>query len=406
MINETSLGRFDRERDVVRYWRRGYLSAGSVHAYLLWVRRFRRYCQTHGLDEYEQLTQAGAFRFGQQYVGPRMHGPAAASTRRSACHAIHAWACALRALRAPLSPWRPPHPEPCLPPVLGAYLQYRRSHRGVAPSTLVRDRDVAQCLLRFLKSRRRSVHQVRAVDLDAFVAQQTREVSTRTVVERCSALRSFLRYLHLSGRIRRDFLDAVRAPRYHVDRPPRALPWADVRRILRAVAQDTPPGKRDFAMLLLMATYGLGGAEAVHLSLDGIDWLDQVLRVQRPKTGHHVELPLLPPVACALARYLRHERPSPTPHRRVFVSTRLPYDPLTSAAIRHRLQLYARRARLDGTMIGAHAFRHSHATRQVDAGVHPQVLGDILGHRRPSSTSAYVRVAMRRLRRIALPVPQ
>jgi site-specific recombinase XerD len=84
----------------------------------------------------------------------------------------------------------------------------------------------------------------------------------------------------------------------------------------------------------------------------------------------------------------------------------LPYDPLTSAAIRHRLQLYARRARLDGTMIGAHAFRHSHATRQVDAGVHPQVLGDILGHRRPSSTSAYVRVAMRRLRRIALPVPQ
>jgi hypothetical protein len=104
VIKETSLGWPDCEHDVVRYWRRGYLSAGSVHAYLLWVRRFRRYCQADGLDEHEQLTEAGAIRFAQQYVGPRMHRRAAASTRRSAGHAIHAWACGLRALKVPLPP--------------------------------------------------------------------------------------------------------------------------------------------------------------------------------------------------------------------------------------------------------------------------------------------------------------
>jgi site-specific recombinase XerD len=51
-------------------------------------------------------------------------------------------------------------------------------------------------------------------------------------------------------------------------------------------------------------------------------------------------------------------------------------------------------------------FRHSHATRQIDGGVHAKIVGDILGHRRPSSTSLYVRLALKRLRTVALPVPQ
>jgi len=401
-----STGGPDSECDVVRYWRRGYLKPGSIRAYLHWTRRFHLYCQAHDLDSHEQLTRAGAIRFALRYVGPRMKRPAAASTRASACHALHAWACALRAFNVSLPPWCPPRPEPGLTPLLRTYLEYRRSHGGIAPSTLLRDRDVAQDFLRFVARRGRSLRRVSAVDLDAYVEQQTRAVSTRTVVERCSALRSLLRFLHLTGRIRRDVVEAVRAPRYQADRPPRALPWSDVRRILRAVPLNEPPGKRDFAMLLLMATYGFGGAEVIQLSLDAVDWNHRVVRARRPKTGRELELPLLPSVARAWAAYARDERPSPTLHRRLFVSTRLPYGPLTTAAIRHRLQLYARRAGVDGAGIGAHTFRHSHATRQIDAGAHPQMVGDILGHRRPQSTSAYIRVAMRRLRRVALPVPR
>jgi site-specific recombinase XerD len=84
----------------------------------------------------------------------------------------------------------------------------------------------------------------------------------------------------------------------------------------------------------------------------------------------------------------------------------MPYTPLTSGAIRHRIHHYARQAGVDAPVIGAHAFRHSHATRQIDAGANPKVVSDILGHRRPSSTSVYVRVALRRLRGVALPVPR
>ena len=405
-MTDWSMCRDRREHEVARFWRTGHLNSGSIRNYLQWVRRFRRYCERCRLDERSQLTLAGAVRFAHGYIGPRTKGPVASTTRASACHALHAWVCGLRALKIPLPPWRPEHPQPHLTPTLSAYAQYRRAQCGTAASTLRRDLQIAGTFLGLLRRKGRSVQRVTAADLEAFVAQQIQQVSTRTVLDRCSSLRSFLRFLRITGRAHRDLTECVLAPRWRADRPPRALPWVDVRRILRAVPQHQPPGKRDFAMLLMMATYGFGAAEVLHLSLDAVDWNSQVLRARRPKTGHMIDLPLLPPIARALAAYIRDERPSPTPLRRIFVSTKLPYDPLTSGAIRHRIREYAHRVGIDADVIGAHAFRHSHATRQIDAGANPQVVGDILGHRRPSSTSVYVRVALRRLRAVALPVPR
>jgi integrase len=142
------------------------------------------------------------------------------------------------------------------------------------------------------------------------------------------------------------------------------------------------------------------------LQLEDVNWKSGVISVRRPKTGVRIELPLLPAVARALTAYLKRERPSCTQTRRIFVSTMIPYKPLTGAAIRHQIRQYARQAGVTAGVIGAHAFRHSHASRQVDLGANVKVASDILGHRRPSSTSVYVRVALRRLRGVALPVPK
>jgi integrase len=184
------------------------------------------------------------------------------------------------------------------------------------------------------------------------------------------------------------------------------LPWQDVKRILRSVPQAVPPGKRDFAMLLLMAAYGLGAAEVLGLRLEDVDWQAGVLKARRPKTNVHIELPLLPAVARALAAYLRYERPPAKGTARIFLRKKMPYLPLTSAAIRYRIRYYATRVGVTAKVIGAHAFRHSHASRQVDTGANLKVVSDILGHRSASSTSVYVRVAMKRLRGIGLPVPR
>lgn len=288
------------------------------------------------------------------------------------------------------------------------FVAYRVKHRGIATSTIRSDVAVATKFLSFIRVHGRRPVSMRVAEIDGFVLDLTSKCAKKTVAGNCSTLRAFLRFLHLSGRVRADLASCVIAPRTRsVDRPPRALPWKDVQRILRAIDMRRPLGRRDFALFLMMATYGMGAGEVYELKLEDINWKARTIRLRRPKTGVVTMLPLLDPVARALAQYLRHERPAHARARNVFVTDLMPHRALSgSTTIRHRLTKYAEAAGVSATFLGTHVFRHSHATRQIEGGAPPKIVADILGHRRPSSTSAYVRGAIVRLRAIALPVPQ
>jgi integrase len=158
-------------------------------------------------------------------------------------------------------------------------------------------------------------------------------------------------------------------------------------------------------MFMLMACYGLGAGEVIRLRIEDVDWRAAVLRAHRPKTAVPLELPLLPAVAKAIALYLE-DRPRHVATREIFLANSLPHHPITSSVLRHQARQYARAAGVVAVRLGAHVFRHSHATRQIDTGARLKIVSDILGHRRPSSTSIYVRVAIQRLRGVALPVPR
>jgi site-specific recombinase XerD len=285
---------------------------------------------------------------------------------------------------------------------------HRLRYRGVAQRTLHFDAQCATTFLKFLATRRRTVQTTRIVDIDAFVISRSKTLTVKTIAGICSALRAFLRYLHMIGLIGTDLSVHVAAPMLRsVDRPPRAIPWDHVRRIVRAIDTTAPLGVRDKALFLMMAAYGMGASEVIGLRLDDIDWRQRHLQIRRPKTGVVTELPLLADVARALAIYLRRSRPAHAATRAVFVSDHLPHGPLCgSTTIRHRLALYAERAGIRDVYLGTHLFRHSHATRQIEQGRSAKVVGDILGHRRPESTSAYTRSAVLRLRAMALPVPR
>lgn len=399
--------RGDLEHNLVRLWRNSHLSEGTIVVYLQWIRVFRAHCKGRGLDEISELTHAGATRFADAYVGPRTKRPIGSSCRALSRNALQAWAYAARCLKAPVPEWRSKPVPARLNPLIAAYRHYRLSHCGVAGSTLRRDINTAGEFLTLVRTRRKSAARTTIEDIDAFVAQLSRRCSKGTVADACSSLRSFLRFLRTTGRLRRDLVAYVMSPRERLaERPPQALPWVHVRRILQSISRTQARGRRDFAMLLMMAVYGFGAAEVLGLRLDDVDWESKTLTAVRPKTGAVIELPLLPPVARALAAYLREERPRHAESRRIFVDSRMPHNPLTSGAIRHRIRHYAGKAGITAKVIGAHAFRHSHASRQVDSGASLKVVSDILGHRRPSSTSVYVRVALRRLRAVALPVPR
>ena len=396
-----------REGEIFDVWRKGHLSRGTIINYLYWVRRFRKYCEQRRLLETEQLTGVGLERFLHAYAGPRLLGRTSArSSCNVASNALHAWACALRVLGMALAPWREKH-TPTLSPLLNEYCQYRRVHNGVSENTLTRDIDTARGFLSQLRLRAKSVKQTRLSHVGLFVKNRATRVAKRTVAGTCSSLRAFLRFLQITGKLSADLASGVIAPRYRIDeRPPRTLPWTDVRKILRSIPQSQAPGKRDFAIVLLLATYGLGAAEFLALRLEDLDWRAGILRAHRPKTRVSIELPLLPAVAKALIAYLQRERPPAKSNQPLFLRKNMPYEPMTSSAIRFRIRHYARLAGISAKVLGAHAFRHSHASRQVDAGANIKVVSDILGHRSSSSTSVYVRVALRRLRTVALPVPR
>ncbi|UUZ65458.1 tyrosine-type recombinase/integrase [Polaromonas sp. P1-6] len=234
-----------------------------------------------------------------------------------------------------------------------------------------------------------------------------RTITRSTTASIASSVRSFARFLLATGRISRNLAESVISPvQPKYERPPRALPWEDVQRLLRAVDRSSARGLRDHALLLMMSTYGFGAGEVIRLQLQDIDWNGGTLKVVRSKTGVTFTLPLLPAVAKVLARYLRHGRPLHTPTRHLFVRMRMPFSPLSaSSAVHHILIKHARAAGIDAPYLGSHVLRHSNAARQLDVGTRPRVLSDLLGHRDAESVSAYVRIATESLREVSLPVP-
>jgi integrase/recombinase XerD len=388
---------------VERIWReRRCLSEQTILSYRYQVRRFLGYCRRRRLQPGAQLTYAGTTMFARRCV---RGGADRISIARTA---LKRTAEALQTLGGSVPAWMPQrrrgHRHAAL---LSEYAEHLREHRGVRPKTITLHLQHLDHLLEFLRRRHRPLPQLRLSDIDALIVERSKRCSVSSAIDLCHVLRVFLRFLHASGRLKLDLAPSVRAPVRRNARPLRALPWQDVRRMLRGIKRTTPLGRRDYAMLLMMSAYGCGAGEVIGLQMHDIDWQGQKLRLVRAKTRGEILLPLLPAVAHALADYLRRARPVHASTRAVFVRAMPPYAALSSSsALRHTVHRRARRAGVKAAFLGSHVLRHTHACRQMQLGTRMKLIGDILGHRDPQSTSAYLRVSIAQLRRLALPVPR
>ena len=191
---------------------------------------------------------------------------------------------------------------------------------------------------------------------------------------------------------------------YRLRAVPDVLTSAEVDRILSSVDRSSPIGRRDYAVLMLAARYGLRPGDIRQLSLDHIDWRRGVLTLRQAKTGRPLVLPLLPDVAQAVSAYIRSGRPT-TSRREVFVRHVAPFEPfvptnnlstIMRGALRHA-GLDARPGRR-----GLYLFRHTLATRLLEAG-HPfKTISDVLGHGCVDSTFGYAKVDLVHLRAAVL----
>ena len=384
-----------RLNDVAKVWRENRcMNRRVIVTYCRWILRFTVYCNHKELRWRAELTLVGISQFVKWYARSRdINGDRAMSSARPA---LRAWREALQALGESLPSWqRTPDPSCGLSPVLREFAADMRQHRGSSEGTVRLRIFGAGKFLAFLRGRRRRLRDLRLSDLDAFILKCAKRYAPATVTDLCSMLRSFSRFLRASGRISDDLAQLILVPaRRKGARPHRTLPWGDVQRILRAIDRSTPLGKRDYVLLLLMSTYGLGAGETIRITLDDIDWRAATLRIVRPKTQVEFVLPLLPAVARALVNYLRRGRPIHAPTRHLLVRMSMPHGRLSSAsAVRDQLNKHARAAGVSASYLGSHVLRHSHACRQMELSTPPKLIGDILGHRNPKATSAYLRVA-------------
>jgi site-specific recombinase XerD len=235
-----------------------------------------------------------------------------------------------------------------------------------------------------------------------------------------SHLRGFLRFLVSRGEIPPGLEKQIDTPRvYRGEQLPRALPWDTVRALLKAIDRTTPMGLRDYAMLLLIATYGLRACEVVALTLDDVEWRMARLRIPQRKTRSALWLPLTDEVGTALLDYLRRGRAALAvrrrrvpfqanashAHRELFLRHRTPNGVLKPTAITKAFQAWSKRSGLAIPFRGVHCLRHSYAVYLLRSGLSLKTIGDLLGHRSFESTCVYLRLAVDDLREVALNLP-
>jgi integrase/recombinase XerD len=283
----------------------------------------------------------------------------------------------------------------------GAFLQFLRSERGLAPITIDHyQRDIDEFLIQ-LDRQRKVLRDVTADDIALHIQKVAeRKLKRTTIAHHVAALRAFFSYAYSRGWCREGATN-IDAPRiYRLESLPRGLPWNDVQRLLASCAGDRSTEIRDRAMLLLLAVYGLRSAEVRALRIDDIDWEREIIRIRRSKQLKTQSYPLVHEVGAAIVRYLREVRPK-CKQREVFLTQAQPYRALTGAALGFRVRF---RIRQIGTVLpstGAHALRHACATHLLAEGVSLKEIADHLGHASLEATQVYAKVDLLALREVS-----
>jgi site-specific recombinase XerD len=272
--------------------------------------------------------------------------------------------------------------------LVGAYRQYMRVQRRLAPVTVHNAEGVVR---RFLAQRedRADLSTLDVAEVHRVVLSEAGRLSPGGTRAFVGSLRPFLRFLFATGRLSCDLSAAVPSVAgSRLASLPKAAEPAVVQALLASCDRDTPIGRRDFAILVVLSRLGLRAAEVAAMQLEDLDWRAGEV-VVRGKGGRVEALPLPGDVGAAIADYLRYGRPV-IEDRSVFVRGRPPVGPMTPNAV-----LFVPRtasARVGVAVVGAHRLRHSAATAMLRGGASLRDVGQVLRHHDDLTTSIYAKV--------------
>ncbi len=283
--------------------------------------------------------------------------------------------------------------------LLHSYAEYLQRERCLTSGCVCYYSTVARDLLRwrFAEDEVHDLAELKAHEVTSFALHLTARYSVGTAKYAVSALRSFLHYLFLQGEVDVDLRGALPAiAGWRLRGLPKALAASQVRRLLRACDRRRHVGRRDYAILLLLARMGLRACEVSAVELEDIDWRDGEIFV-RGKGSRGERLPLPREIGSALAIYLRLSRPRVST-RRLFLCVRAPHGPLERTAVTAVVRYACMRASLP--VVGPHRLRHTAATEMLCAGSTLDEIPQVLRHRSRNTTAIYAKVDRNALRQL------
>jgi integrase/recombinase XerD len=368
---------------------------------------FAEYAARHGATcpedlpaQLEGFVQAWPGTNGHQEEdqGRRGEGRSLADTLRHPIHQL------LRRL-LPEDRWsgRAVEPWPFAEDVPG-FFEALREERGLRPATLALYACHLRGFERYLQGCGGEVvlGTLSPAVLEGFLSASGATMAPGSLGILCAHLRIFLRYLYREGLLGADLSVHIDNPRqYRLATLPRAITWDEVGQLLASVDRRSALGKRDYALLVVLTTYGLRAREVAALTLDDLDWVHERLTISARKGGHASCYPLACSVGEALVEYLQQGRVVST-QRAVFLRAHAPYTPMTQAAISARVGRRLERAGIVVARPGSHTLRHTCVTRLVETGFSLKSIGDYVGHSHPKSTEIYTKLDLDALRELAL----
>ncbi len=298
---------------------------------------------------------------------------------------------------------------PLYQPLLDAYRTWMQEQRNASAGTLAVYCHSLNGFLHRLGAQAtvEGLAQLSADQLERLFLAQAQAMGHSARHSLQSALRTFLRFCLARGTIRQSLDEAVPTLRtYRLSSVPRGLSEEQAQKILQVFDRSSAIGLRDYAIVLLLYTFGVRSGQVRALRLDDIHWPDNRIRFRAMKNGKDIELPLSEAVGGALLAYLQHSRRA-CACPQVFLTARAPYRPLRrSSNVAQIVRQAVDKAGIDTPCRGAHAFRHGFATRMLAKGHSLKAIADVLGHRCLSTTAVYTKVDFERLNEVALAWPQ
>jgi site-specific recombinase XerD len=291
--------------------------------------------------------------------------------------------------------------------IFAAFGDYLERERGLAPRTITKHLPkIHQFLCEVCPAGADDLGKISQANVVRYVERHARDWSPKSGKEMCSSLRAFLRYLHHKGLNPAPLAGCVPSIReWKLASLPTYLSAEQVQNVLNACDRASSAGRRDYAILMMLAKLGLRANEIATLGLDDIDWRSGEMCI-RAKGRQRAQMPITADVGAAVVDYLRDGRPKSS-CRRLFLRTRAPRIGFTSScAIAKIAKTALARVGIWGfARQGAHLFRHSLATELLRSGATLSEIGQLLRHKNHDTTRIYAKVDIDTLRTLSLPWP-